>query len=282
MSRPVSPTAPGHALEDLEISLLLEGVYRHAGHDFRGHAPASIRRRVRHCLQTEGLGTVSALQNQVLHDPAALQRLLDAFCVHVTEMFRDPPFYRALREEVLPLLRTYPSLRIWHAGCATGEEVYSVAMLLDEAGLLDRAQIYATDVSAAVLAVARRGQYPEAKLRAFEHNYRLSGGTRAFGAYVRPAGGHGVVAAALRQRVTWAQHNLVTDGSFNEFHLVLCRNVLMYFAPPLQARVQNLLGRSLVRFGVLALGQHEALAPSVHPPQFAPLNPAAKLYRRTA
>ncbi|GBF07866.1 protein-glutamate O-methyltransferase, cheR [Deinococcus aerius] len=272
----------GESLEDIEIALLLEGVYRHYGHDFRGYAAATVRRRVLHCLHTEGLPTVSALQGRVLHDPRAMTRLLEALSINVTGMFRDPGFYRALREQVLPLLRTHPFIRVWHAGCATGEEVYSLAILLSEAGLLGRSRLYATDMSAAALVVARNGIYPQEKLAAYARNYALSGGTGDFGAYFTQQYGHGRVDASLRQNIIWGQHNLVTDGSFNEFHLILCRNVLIYFNRPLQEQVQGLLVGSLAPFGVLGLGRHESLEFSPHAWRFATLNLSEKLYRRTA
>ncbi|SMB80184.1 CheR family methyltransferase [Deinococcus hopiensis] len=277
---PLSP--PTDALEQIEITLLLEGVYQHYGHDFRGYAPGTVRRRVLHCLQAERLPTVSALQDRVLHDPAAMTRLVAALSIQVTEMFRDPSFYRALREQVLPVLRTHPFLRVWHAGCSTGEEVYSLAILLEEAGLLSRTRLYATDVSAPALAVARQGIYSAEKLAGYARNYTDAGGARSFSAYFTQGQGHALVSAPLRQNVIWGQHNLVTDGSFNEFHLILCRNVMIYFARPLQEQVQGLLHASLVTFGVLGLGQHETLEFSPHSAHFETLNYREKLYRRIA
>lgn len=280
-------TLQAQTLQDTEIALLLEGVYRVYGHDFRGYAPATLRRRVLHALHAEGLPTVSALQARVLHEPAALGRLLGALSIQVTEMFRDPSFYRALREQVLPVLRTHPFVRVWHAGCATGEEVYSLAILLHEAGLLERTRLYATDLSAAALEVARQGLYPGEKVDAYARNYAASGGAGDFAGYfIRPdctrPGGHAQVSAELRRHVIWGQHNLVSGGSFNEFHLILCRNVLIYFTRPLQEQVQGLLLDSLMPFGVLALGRHESLEFSAHAGRFSTLNLAEKLYRRVA
>jgi len=276
---------PPETLQDVETALLLEGVYRVYGHDFRGYAPATLRRRVLHALRAEGLPTVSALQARVLHEPAALARLLDALSIHVTQMFRDPSFYRALREQVVPVLRTHPFVRVWHAGCATGEEVYSMAILLREAGLLERTRLYATDLSAAALEVARQGIYPEDKLSAYAQNYAGSGGRENFAAYFTPQAGspaHAQVSAELRRHVIWGQHNLVSGGSFNEFHLILCRNVLIYFTRPLQQQVQGLLLGSLMPFGVLALGRHESLDFSPHAGRFSTLNLGEKLYRRVS
>lgn len=268
--------------EAVETELLLEAVYRVYGHDFRGYAPATLRRRVRHAVQVEGLPSVSALQHQVLHEPQALGRLLGALSIPVTEMFRDPSFYRALREQVLPVLRTHPFLRVWHAGCATGEEVYSLAMVLEEEGLLERTRLYATDLSAAALEAARAGLYPQEKLDAYAQSYREAGGRADFAAYFDRHGGHGRVMERLRRPVIWGQHNLVSGGSFNEFHLILCRNVLIYFSKPLQEQVQELLLGSLMPFGVLALGRHESLDFSPHAGRFSALNPAEKLYRRVS
>lgn len=270
------------SLQDVEIALLLEGVYRVYGHDFRGYAPATLRRRVLHALHAEGVPTVSALQARVLHEPAALGRLLGALSIQVTEMFRDPSFYRALREQVLPVLRTHPFVRVWHAGCATGEEVYSLAILLHEAGLLERTRLYATDLSAAALEVARQGLYPGDKVDAYARNYAASGGEGDFAAYFTRLDGHAQVSAELRRHVIWGQHNLVSGGSFNEFHLILCRNVLIYFTRPLQEQVQGLLLGSLMPFGVLALGRHESLDFSAHAGRFSTLNLAEKLYRKVS
>ncbi|WP_280985085.1 CheR family methyltransferase [Deinococcus maricopensis] len=261
---------------------MLEGVYRRYGHDFRAYAPATIRRRVLHCRHAEGLETVSALQERVLRDPQAMNRLIECLSINVTEMFRDPTFFRALREQVIPVLRTHPFIRVWHAGCATGEEVYSMAILLHEAGLLERTRLYATDMSAAALAAARSGIYPQDKLSAYAQAYALSGGTGDFGAYFTQQYDHGIVHASLRRNIIWGQHNLATDGSFNEFHLILCRNVMIYFKKPLQEHVHALLTESLVPFGVLGLGRHESLDFSAHAGRYSTLNLTEKLYRRIA
>ena len=249
----------GQGLEALEVRLLLEGLWRHYGFDFRDYAPASIRRRIRHFIDEEGIGTVSALQDRVLHDREWLFRLVDAVGVSVTSMFRDPPFYRALREVVVPLLRTYPVLRIWHAGCCTGEEVYSLAILLHEEGLYARSRIYATDMNERVLRRAREGVLPLAAMRAITRNYAASGGTHSLSRWYTLAEEGAILDPVLRKNVVFAQHNLATDSSFNEFHLVLCRNVLIYFNRRLQARVHALLHASLVRLGFLALGSRETV-----------------------
>ncbi len=248
--------APGsEGLEDLEIRLLLEGVWSCYGYDFRDYALTSIRRRVRFFMEEEGLSTVTSVQDRVLHDPLALRRFLRALSVNVTAMFRDPSFYRALREVVVPVMRTYPAVRIWHAGCATGEEVYSVAILLREEGLYDRCRLYATDINDAVLRQAQRGELLLSSMRENTRNY-------------------------MRRNIVFAQHNLATDGSFNDFHLVVCRNVLIYFNRALQDRVHRLLYDSLVRFGFLGLGLKETTRFTPHEAHYEEL--PERLYRKVA
>ena len=284
--KPFSPdftlAGPAGSLEDIELSLLLEGLYRRHGFDFRDYAPATIRRRVLHALQVEGLPTISALQERVLRDTHVAQRLVEHLAVSVTEMFRDPSVFRALREQVVPLLRTHPFVRIWHAGCATGEEVYSLAILLHEEGLLERSRLYATDLSANALRRARDGIYPADRLELYERNYTEAGGRAEFSGYLTQQYGHGIVRADLRRSIVWGQHNLATDGSFNEFHLVLCRNVLIYFNSALQTRVFSLLHDSLATFGMLALGRHESLDFASVADRFSVMNAAEKLYKKVA
>ena len=271
-----APLAP--PLEDVEIALLLEGVYRHYGYDFRDYAMPSLRRRVRQAMHDERAGTISALQDKVLHDPRCLQRLLLALSVNVTSLFRDPPFHKALRERVVPLLRTYPKLRIWHAGCATGEEVYSFAIVLEEEGLYDRCHIYATDVNESVLASAAAGRFPLRAVREGSLNYARAGGTRSFASFYTLADEVAVMRPALRRNIVFAQHNLVTDRSFNEFNVVFCRNVLIYFNRDLQDRVHRLLYQSLVRFGFLALGAKETVQFSPHERAYQDLG--ERIYRK--
>ncbi|UBV42001.1 protein-glutamate O-methyltransferase CheR [Deinococcus taeanensis] len=276
----MKPTFHAEPLEEIELSLLLEGVFRATGHDFRAYTRATIRRRVLHAVAAEGLRTISALQGQVLRDPAAMQRLRETLAINVTGMFRDPTFFQALREQVIPTLRTHPFIRVWHAGCSTGEEVYSLAILLSEAGLLERTRLYATDMHAPALGVARQGIYPAAKMNAYEAAYQDAGGQADFRRYFTWQYDHALVRADLRQPIIWGQHNLATDSSFNEFHLILCRNVLIYFTRPLQDHVKALLHDSLTPFGILALGRHETMDFSVHAPRFECLNLTEKLYRR--
>ena len=278
-ARPATaPVAP--SVEDVEISLLLEGVYRHYGYDFRDYAMTSLRRRLRQAADEERVSTISALQDRVLHDPRALQRLVLALSVNVTSMFRDPAFYRALRERVVPLLRTYPKVRIWHAGCATGEEVYSFAIMLEEEGLYERSHIYATDMNESVLTRAAAGEYPLSALRDGAANYGRSGGGRPFSTYYADSDGVGVLREGLRRNIVFAQHNLVTDRSFNEFNVVFCRNVLIYFNRDLQDRVHRLLFQSLMRFGFLALGAKETVQFSPHERAYQDLG--ERVYRKVA
>jgi chemotaxis protein methyltransferase CheR len=267
-------------LEDIEVGLLLEGVYRQYGYDFRDYAISSVRRRVRHLMREEGLATISGLQEKVLHDPRALQRFVVTLSVNVTSMFRDPAFYKALRERVVPLLRTYPKVRIWHAGCATGEEAYSFAIVLEEEGLYDRCQIYATDMNESVLRTAAAGEMPLRGMRENTANYIRSGGTRAFASFYTAVADRAVLHPSLRRNINFAQHNLVTDRSFNEFNVVLCRNVLIYFNRQLQDRVHRLFYQSLVRFGFLALGAKETVQFTAHQSAYEDLG--ERIYRKVA
>jgi chemotaxis protein methyltransferase CheR len=267
-------------VEDIEVGLLLEGIYRQYGYDFRDYAMSSLRRRVRHVVRDEGLTTVSGLQERVLHDPACLQRFVLALSVNVTSMFRDPAFYKALRARVVPLLRTYPKVRIWHAGCSTGEEAYSFAILLEEEGLYDRCQIYATDMNESVLKKAAAGEVSLRGMRENTANYIRSGGRRAFASFYTAVEGRAVLAPALRRNMVFAQHNLVSDRSFNEFNVVLCRNVLIYFNRRLQDRVHRLFYQSLVRLGFLALGAKETVRFSAHQDAYEDLG--ERIYRKVA
>ena len=270
----------GHELELLEIELLLQAIYRRYSFDFRDYAPSSLRRRLWRRARAEGVSTLSALQDKVLHEPACMERLLNDLSVTTTSMFRDPSFWRAFREQVVPVLRTHPFLRIWTAGCSTGQETYSMAILLAEEGLLDRTRIYATDVNATILARARAGMFPLARMREATSNYIRAGGTRAFSDYYVAGYDSARLSRSLTDTVVWGQHNLVSDGSFNEFHVVLCRNVLIYFAKPLQDRVHGLIHASLAPFGVLGLGSREALRFTALEDRYEPVVAAERLYRR--
>jgi chemotaxis protein methyltransferase CheR len=278
---PVGPSGGGE-LERIEIDLLLEGIYRHYGIDFRGYALSSLKRRLARRMREEGVQTLSALQEKVLHDPAAMERLLVALSISVTAMFRDPSFYRAFREKVVPLLRTYPFIRIWNAGCATGEETFSLAIVLEEEGLLDRSRIYATDFNAAVVDRARAGEFSLARMRAYTQNYLEGGGKREFSSYYTADGAVARFTPSLLDNAIFAKHNLASDGSFNEFHGIFCRNVLIYFGRTLQERVHTLFHDSLVNFGVLGLGHKETIRFTPLEHCYEAIDAREKLYRRVA
>lgn len=278
-AHPAAPSAEPD-FEDIEVPLLVEAIYRRWGYDFRDYAPASLKRRVRRIVEAEKLLSVSALQERVLRDPACMQRFLEQATVSVTAMFRDPAFYRAFRAVAAPLLQQRRTLRIWHAGCAGGEEVYSMAILLHEEGLLDRTRIYATDISQTALNAAHEGIYPLEKMKEYTQNYQAGGGKAAFSEYFQAGHGHVVMRADLSQNIVWAQHNLVTDASFNEFDLILCRNVLIYFNARLQERVHRLLYDSLTPDGLLVLGRQESLQLTPHESCYQALDSREKIYRR--
>jgi chemotaxis protein methyltransferase CheR len=272
----------GAELERIEIDLLLEGIYRHYGLDFRGYALGSLKRRLARRMREEGTPTLSALQDKVLHDPAAMERLLVALSISVTAMFRDPTFYRAFREKVVPLLRTYPFIRVWNAGCATGEETLSLAIVLEEEGLLDRTRIYATDFNSGVVDRARSAEFPLSRMKSYTENYLKAGGQQEFSRYYTADGPVARFSPELTQSMVFAQHNLVSDGSFNEFHGILCRNVLIYFGNALQRRVHELFHDSLVNFGVLGLGHKETIRFTPLEHCYEPIDAREKLYRRIA
>lgn len=266
--------------DELEIDLLLEGVFRRYGFDFRQYSRASLRRRLWRSAEREQVTTISGLQERVLHEPRAMEALLLDLSINVTAMFRDPSYHRALREKVVPLLRTYPFVRVWNAGCSTGEEAWSLAILLREEGLLDRTRIYATDINEAVVQRARQGLFPLDKMREYTENYLAAGGRRAFSEYYLAAYEHARFDPVLAGNVVFAQHNLVQDRSFNEFQLIICRNVMIYFDRDLQNKVHDLFHESLVRFGVLALGHKESIAFSPHQHDYEVIDPDERIYRK--
>lgn len=247
------------AISEIETKILLEAIYLRYGYDFRHYAPESIYRRIQSVLERKSLPTISDLQKEILHKPQAFESFVALLTVNTTEMFRDPAFFSALREEVFPFLQTYPSLKIWHAGCSTGEEVYSLAILLQEAGLYERSLIYATDISAAVLEKAKQGIYPLEYFREASENYKKAGGKGALSDYAHASYDSVTMDATLKRNLVFAQHNLATDASFGEMHLILCRNVMIYFGRNLQNRVLNLMGESLKAKGFLCLGRQETL-----------------------
>ncbi|MBA3644848.1 MAG: protein-glutamate O-methyltransferase CheR [Gemmatimonadaceae bacterium] len=246
-------------LERIEVELLLEGVYRQYGFDFRSYAYASIRRRLWKRIESEGLTSLSALQERVLHEPEMMEKLLLDLSINVTAMFRDPGFYVAFREKVIPMLRTYPFIRLWHAGCSTGEEVFSMAILLKEEGLYERSRIYATDINEVVLQRAKGGIFPIDRMQEYTDNYIRAGGKSSFSEYYTAKYGGALFSPSLTKNVVFSQHNLVTDKSFSEFNVILCRNVLIYFDKELQTKVHELFYGSLSMFGLLCLGSKESM-----------------------
>jgi chemotaxis protein methyltransferase CheR len=266
--------------EAVEIRLLLEGIFHRYGFDFRNYAYASLRRRIWHSVRAEGLPGISELQGRLLRDPACMERFLLAVTVNVTAMFRDPGFWRAFRAKVVPHLRDQPFVRIWHVGCATGEEVYSMAILLREEGMYPKCRIYATDLNEAVLAKARDGIFPLAALKEYTGNYHRAGGAGTFSDYYTARYDSVLFHRALSENVIFAQHNLVTDSSFNEFQVILCRNVLIYFNSVLTAQVHGLLYGSLAPSGFLGLGGRESLKFTPHESCYEELDAREKVYRR--
>ena len=277
---PGPPPTYNADLERIEIELLLEAIYRHYGFDFRAYAYASLRRRLWKRLTGEGMKTISALQEGVLHDQDVMERLLLDLSVNVTAMYRDPSFYLAFRQRVIPLLRTWPFIRIWHAGCSTGEEVYSMAILLEEEGLYDRARIYATDINDVVLQRARSGIFPLDRMQEYTENYLRAGGKQSFSEHYTALYDGALFNKALSRNIVFSQHNLVTDRSFSEFHVIFCRNVLIYFDKTLQNRVHSLFYDSLANFGVLCLGAKESLKFSKYEDCYERIDEREKIYRK--
>lgn len=267
-------------LESIEIQLFLEALFRYYGFDFRNYALASLKRRIWNAIRAEQLTSVSGLQEKVLHDVGCLERFLLGLSVNVTSMFRDPSFYLTFRQQVVPLLRTYPFIRIWHAGCSTGEEVYSMAILLEEEGLYHRCRIYATDMNEMVLKQAKVGVYSMKVMQEYTQNYLQAGGQHSFSRYYTAAYEHAIFRSSLKENIIFSPHNLAIDRSFNEFNVILCRNVLIYFNQSLQERVHKLLYESISRFGILGLGRQESLKFTPHEQQYEALDKREKLYRR--
>jgi chemotaxis protein methyltransferase CheR len=280
------PAPPDDALASVadpeldDLRLLLDTVNERAGLDFRGYAYSSLRRRVARAVAEGGVAGVAELHQRLKADDDVLAALVRTLTVHTTAMFRDPDFYRLFRREVVPVLRTYPFVRVWVAGCSTGEEVYSLAILLREEGLAERCRIYATDVSGAVLERARAGIFPLSAMQEYSRNYHLAGGARPFTDYYAADSESVVFQRPLRDNVVFGTHNLVSDASFNEFNVILCRNVMIYFRRALQARVHRLIYDSLVTFGYLGLGRSESIRFTPHGANFDALGGRERLYRK--
>ena len=265
--------------EDIEIRLLLEAIYLKYHYDFRDYAFASIKRRLKQACVQLGFTTISAMQEALLHDGHTLIRLLGYLTVQVSEMFRDPTYFRAIREKVVPHLGTYPSIKVWIAGCSSGEELHSFAILFREEGLEERTQFYATDINPDALTLAAKGIYALDRIRDFTENHRASGGKSSLSEYYSASYGHASFDKTLRDRVVFSDHSLVTDAVFAEMHLISCRNVLIYFNRALQDRVVGLIKDSLIRRGFLGIGSKESLRFSSHANAFTEFVREEKIYQ---
>ncbi len=267
--------------EAIELDLVLEAIHRRYGYDLREYVPDTVTRRLRAALARSGLAHFGELQHRLLHDAAWFRELLDQLTVQVSDVFRDPPFFRVFRERVAPVLRTYPTLKLWHAGCATGEEVYATAILLSEEGLYERTQIYATDLSTKALDSAKEGVYAQDLAKGFAENYELSGGTRRFEDYYHAAYGRIAFRDELKKNMVFFEHNLATDYAIGEMSVVFCRNVLFYFDSSLRRRVLDMLVDGLSYGGFLCLGATEA-APDDGARSFTAFAPEHRIFRRKA
>lgn len=267
-------------LEQIELDLFVQALKRRHGHDFSQYAPASLIRRVRQLARDHRCENISELTTRLLHEPDFVAVVIQGLSVPMSEMFRDPPVFRALREQVLPMLASYPQITIWQAGCAHGQEAYSLAILLDEAGLYERSHIFATDFNADALRRAHEGIYPARDAQLWSRNYLEAGGERSLADYYSARYNFIKIDQRLRRHITFASHNLVADKVFCEAHLVVCRNVLIYFSAPLQNRTLALFHDSLVRGGYLCLGLRESLDFSPAGADFSVLEAALRLYRR--
>jgi chemotaxis protein methyltransferase CheR len=266
--------------QDIELRLLIDAIYLKYHYDFRGYALASLKRRLKTAMSRMGCRTLSQLQDKVLHQPAVLTQLLDYLTVQVSEMFRDPAYFRSLREKVVPLLRTYPSLKVWVAGCSTGEEAYSLAILLHEEGLLSRTLIYATDINSEALSKAEAGVYAVDRIAGFTENHRKSGARSSLSDYYTAAYGRAVFEASLKQHIVYSDHSLATDSVFAEVQLVSCRNVLIYFNRELQDRAIGLFRDALCRKGFLGIGAKESLRFSPHAESFVEIVREDRIFQK--
>lgn len=266
--------------KNLEIDLLLQGIYQLSGYDFRQYMRSSIWRRIKNRMRVEKVPTVTRLLEKVIHEPAFIKVLLDDFSINVTEMFRDPHFFYSFRTKVVPLLKDLPKIRIWHAGCSTGEEVFSMAILLHEENLLEKAKIYGTDMNENILEKAKHGMFPLGKMQNYTKNYLKSGGTHSFSEYYTTDHKYAHFHSALKKNIIFFQHNLVTDRSFNEFHVIICRNVLIYFNTNLQQQVHELFYESLCPNGFLALGDKETIRFVTRADSYIEFDAAERIYRK--
>jgi len=270
----------GVKAEDIELRLFFEAMYSRYHYDFREYSKASLKRRLLLACERMGYPSLSALQGGILHDDSLLPLLLNYLTVQVSDMFRDPGYFRAIREQVIPHLKTYPSLKVWVAGCSSGEELYSLAILFREEGLEDKTMFYATDINGAALAKAEAGVYDLQRIALFTKNHRLSGGTGSLSEYYHAAYGAARFDKTLRRRTLFSDHSLASDSVFAEMHLVSCRNVLIYFDRPLQDRAVGLFREALVRKGFLGIGARESLRFNAHVKAYSEFLSAERIYQK--
>lgn len=266
--------------EKIEFDLLLQAIYQKYGYDFRNYSKASIRRRIRRRFSRSGLKTISEMQHKLLNDKQFFEVLLLDLTVNVTEMFRDPSFFKTIRKTVIPELKKQPFIRVWHAGCSSGEEVYSTAILLNEEGLYKNTLIYATDVNEAVLDKAKKGIFSIDRMKDYTRNYRNAGGIASFADYYTARYDHAIMDNSLKKNIVFSDHNLVTDDVFGEMNLIICRNVLIYFSSELQERVFGLFWESLRSGGFLCLGSKETIRFSTYSDDFENVAEGEKIYRK--
>lgn len=267
-------------VQNIETEALLKAIYQRYGYDFRDYNKAHVKRRILHRVAHTGVKSISQLMHKVLHEDHFFDLILKDLSINVTEMYRDPSFYAVMRKEVVPILKTYPYLKVWHAGCATGEEVYSFAILLKEEGLYDRTQLYATDFNPLVLETAKKGIYPISRIKDYTTNYQMSGGTNSFSDYYVARYDSVILDQSLKKNIVFAEHNLVTDSVFAETNLIICRNVLIYFNKELQNRVVKLFTDSLIKGGYLGLGSKENLMFTEVFDQYQVVDGKEKVYKK--
>lgn len=267
-------------IKKIELSLLLEAVYQRYGYDFRNYASSSLQRRITYSMNAENVHSISELQGRILYNREAMHRFIQDLSINVTEMFRDPEFFSSIREKVIPSLRNKQKIRIWHAGCSSGEEVYSMAILLYEVGLYDKAILYGTDMNEQIVKKASEGKYPFTKMRQYTKNYLLAGGVKEFSNYYVSNGNATYIQDFLKENIVFSTHNLVTDFSFNEFDLILCRNVLIYFDRQLKKRVYELFHESLSAEGYVCFGMKEQLVSSYGTTLFQQFDPSTNIYTK--
>jgi len=267
-------------IQDIEVQLLLEAIWLKYGYDYRNYARAHIKRRILHRLSISEIDSISELQSRILYDSSFFEKILHDFSINVTEIFRDPYFYLAVRKEVVPILKTYPFIKIWHAGCSSGQEVYSMAILLKEESLYSKAQIYATDINETMIEKAKQGIYPIDLMKDYTANYQKAGGQHSFAEYYTAKYDSVIFNQSLKKQIIFADHNLVTDSVFGEMNMIVCRNVLIYFNRELQNRVIKLFYDSLVPGGFLCLGAKESLRFSDYFDCFESLVKGEKIYKK--